>query len=779
MDVFTKINDLSILEVLDYFWIGYTKNWAWYVLRSRDWKKDISFSVDINKNMVTDFGKTWIQGWVFDFIWQYELDYSKEEMKTNLARANTVKLFIEKWLVEAPKQKDFKPSLKNDELLAKFDEFKLNWYKAEISGFLMNRWVTYEYIQKNSNEIWSVFKDIWYYDSYYTTEFESSQDEHWNWIINDTDKARTVWVFMFPCYDSYWALIWVKLRRKDWKTIRGKKSLAIWKTGLIYDKIDNNEMIIVEWEMDYIILKIMWYNNIIWNLGWVRSGLKMFKELLFETTSVICLYDKDPAWIAWMESLQKFLNKSIFKVEFPIREDHNGFKISDVNDLYKCWYDTKKKWDKVLALAEPVTDSKDIASRYRFVFIDDWLSLYDTRWKRFESPEKVWKLMGLTWKELFKLISDKKIPTFDWLCYRDWGKDKHYNTLDKDTITDYNWEAKATLHPHIAKLIDNVCWHKQKNIKWLHRSILYKLTHLNDVNLPAVILYGIWASWKWSFINLLSKIFWKENTLNNLKQRDLESSFDSYQWEKLIVEFQEIISWNTMQDKKTLDRIKSMVWEKTLTINVKNQNIRTVDNIARFHFSSNHPVPIQLDSKDSWNRRFTIIKTSWKLPQNLAVELNEITLKNKIVIQEYIAWLYETYPDVPDLTIFPALDNDEKRNLEENCESQSNTFFNWLEISYPYITRISVKQKNMLLTKYCSETGQSEFDISFKQKNFDLWLSHRFEKKKVVVNKLNAHWYMIHKTKEQLEQINNLEESVRYVNDFKKGELENISGVTF
>jgi len=35
---------------------------------------------------------------------------------------------------------------------------------------------------------------------------------------------------MFPCYDEYKELIGVKLRRKDGKTIRGKKSLAIGKT---------------------------------------------------------------------------------------------------------------------------------------------------------------------------------------------------------------------------------------------------------------------------------------------------------------------------------------------------------------------------------------------------------------------------------------------------------------------------------------------------------------------------------------------------------------------
>lgn len=778
--IFDNINKLPILEVLDTFGIQYAKNGTWYVLKAADGRKDTSFSVDINKNMITDFGKTWIQGWVFDFIWQYQLLYTKDEMKTNIARANTIKLFLDKGLVvQTNTQKEFTPSLKDKELLAQYDNFKLNGYKSEISSFLMTRWVPYEYIQKNSTHIWSIFKDVWYYENYYCTEFESYTDQDWKWQNKEWDKPKNVWVFMFPCYNGEWELIGMKLRRKDWKTIRGKKSLAVGKTGFIYEKddVDTKEMILVEWETDYIIMRILWYKNVIWNLGWARSWAKIIKDVLYNTMSIICLYDNDEAGIGWMEMVQKTLNRPVLKIDFPIRENAKGHKISDVNDLYKAGYDTKKKWQELLIWAKPLNNNKQ-DFRWDFIFIRDDMEYYDVKYKRFQGSDKIAKFMWLTGKELFKLVSDKKIPTFEGLCYRDWGRDWYYNTLDKNTIMQYPGDVEAKLHPGLDKLFYNICWGKKKNMNWLHWAILYKLTHLNDVTLPAVIMYGIGWSWKGTFIRLLSKIFWEENTMFNLKQRDLESSFDSYQWEKLIVEFQEIISWNTMQDKKILDRIKSIVWEPTITVNAKFQNARPVDNIAWFHFSSNHSVPIQLDSKHSWNRRFTIIKTLGKLNEKLAEEVNNEVIRNPKAIEEYVAWLYENFSEVTEMTSYPALDNDEKKNLEESCESAANQFFEWFETKYPYIYKLSVKQKNILLTQYCSETWEDEYDAKFKQKNFDLGLSHRYEKKRIRFNKSNTIWYFIHKSSDELENIKNQEKWTKYVIEFKDKELFNLDWVT-
>ena len=211
----------------------------------------------------------------------------------------------------------------------------------------------------------------------------------------------------------------------------------------------------------------------------------------------------------------------------------------------------------------------------------------------------------------------------------------------------------------------------------------------------------------------------------------MESSFDSYAGNKLIVEFKEVSSGNKHNDKKILDRIKSFVGEAIITVRALYQNAKKVDNIAWFHLSSNHQVPVQLDSKHSGNRRFTVIKTAGALDTKMAEEMNHITFKDKRNIQGYIAALYQLFPDIPRATTYPALDNAEKRELENNCEGVGNQFFELFEEKYPHIQKITNVEKNKLLQAYCIEVGEDYKDIKFKQSNFDISLSHRYEKKKV------------------------------------------------
>jgi len=51
----------------------------------------------------------------------------------------------------------------------------------------------------------------------------------------------------------------------------------------------------------------------------------------------------------------------------------------------------------------------------------------------------------------------------------------------------------------------------------------------------------------------------------------------------------------------------------------------------------------------------------------------------------------------------PALQNEDKQNLEQSCESATVTFFEWLEANYPHINKITNVQKNKLLRIYCEE----------------------------------------------------------------------------
>lgn len=749
------MNDIPILDVLSAAGISYRKDGGsanMYVMIHADWKTDTSFKINVSRNIVKDFWKTDIKGWPVDFIGRYVLNVDTQTDEGKLA---TIKWFVEKKLVvDEWVRKAFEKSLSAEELLKDFDSYKLWGFKEEVSRFLVNRWVPYDYIQKNHVEIGSIFKDIGYYDKFFCTEWETWKEDG-KWITADEkDTPKTVAVLMFPCLDADWKRIGLKLRRVDGKTIRGQKSYApSWsKTGLLFDKIDDKEAIIVEWETDYIILRVLGFKSVVWNLGWVSAHRDKLKSLLFSSSRVICLYDSDEAWLEHKQKLAESFGRAIYQIDLPLREDNKGNKLTDVNDLYGAGYDSKAKWDKLLKDAYMVwwLNNDQVKNSFRFAYLEWPMSYYDKKTNRPVGQEDISRHLWETPKELFKKRSQKVIEQFWDTCYYFWWKPNHLNILDETTIVVKKEWVKARLHPHIKLLIDNIGNWNEENIAWIHEAILYKLTHINDVNLPAMILFGAGWSGKWTFINLLSYIFGRENTLKNLGQRDLESSFDSYQGQKLIVEFQEISSGNIAQDKKMLDRIKSIVWEKTITVRALYSNAREVDNIAWFHFSSNHQVPIQLDSKDSGNRRFTIMQTGNMLETDIAVEMNRETFPNREIIEEYIAWLYETFPDTPEKKMMVALDNEDKRNLVNRTEGVGNLFFEWFELKYPNIWRINGGQMKLCLEAYRHENHDNEHnDARYKIANFEKSFSHKYEKKPVKIWGKAVRWYFIKKTSYQ------------------------------
>lgn len=738
---FEIANNIPILDVLDAFNLSYKKKWQWYVM-VMEWRPDTSFSINQKTGYIKDFWKTGISWNAVNIIWQLIHNFSIDELQQSENQSIVIKSFEEKWLIppsQFTQHENIEPR-KHDDILSQFHSLTLGWYHSCLQRFLQTRGFDYDWIHRNTTIIWEVFKDIWYLQQYYCSQTQESE------------PANTQ-VLLFPCLDEQWTFRWLKMRRVDGKQIRWLKSPTVWQSWLLYTEVSLDTMILVEWETDYIVLRLLWYNNVVANLWGVQSMKRELKELLADTSNIICLYDNDDAWKLGAYNLQEYFKRQILIIKYPIRKDKYGKEISDINDFYKAWYNTKKKWDTILSTAYPLwTVSDKDEYNQEFVFLRKTLEYYDIVHKTIQQTWSVAAYLWLTPKELAQSVRANQIRTYNDLCYREWWRDWYYNTLDESTILKNPEWAEPILHPHIEKLIENISGNLRKDAEWIYQSILYKLTHINDPYVPALILYGVWWSWKGTFLNLLSKIFWQENMLIWLGQRDLEWSFDAYQWEKLIVEYKEISSGNKREDKKILDKIKWIISESTITVNAKFKNVRQIDNIARFHFSSNHSIPIQMDSKHSWNRRFTIIKTGWKLNSDLAREMNEVTFKDKQNIKEFVSRLYHTYPDVPKMTHFLALDNTAKKALELNCESASNLFFEWFEDKFPYITKITNKEKNKLLRMYCIESWEDYDDIKYKQANFDNNLSHRYEKKHIRIRWKLTRWYFINKLPNELEK---------------------------
>jgi hypothetical protein len=66
---------------------------------------------------------------------------------------------------------------------------------------------------------------------------------------------------------------------------------------------------------------------------------------------------------------------------------------------------------------------------------------------------------------------------------------------------------------------------------------------------------------------------------------------------------------------------------------------------------------------------------------------------------------------------------------------------------------MSLKHMRTLRGQYCAETWEDPDDIKFKGNNFNNWLSHRYENKKVRIWDKVQKWYKINKTKHELEHM--------------------------
>lgn len=331
----------------------------------------------------------------------------------------------------------------------------------------------------------------------------------------------------------------------------------------------------------------------------------------------------------------------------------------------------------------------------------------------------------ITKKELYNLRREWNIQEFNDICYLKWWKEWCFNLLNNNDILKPS--DNPILHKDIELLINNLCWYKSDNIEYLHKALLYKYLNINNHIVPAVVFYWAGWSWKWTYISLLSTIFWDNNVLQNLWQKELSSDFDTYTWAKIIVSFNEISTNNTASDMRLTNKLKNIICEDTLIVNVKNQKQYQINNIAWVFISSNSNKPIKLDSREKWNRRFTIIKSTKSLREKWW-DINK-SVKDKNIVSDYIARLLVTYPEVKDFKVLTALNNNDKRELEELSRQEVDNFWDRVisdkkEMIKNY--KLTIHDIRILQDEYCIMVWLNEYEF---WKYF--WNNSRFIKKKI------------------------------------------------
>lgn len=342
-----------------------------------------------------------------------------------------------------------------------------------------------------------------------------------------------------------------------------------------------------------------------------------------------------------------------------------------------------------------------------YIYLKDVAKYFWVEKKKFYSRWEVCSNLCISGKNLNDMRGDE-IKDYDGLCYQKWWKNFYYNLLNEKDILPPS--DKPNIDSNIQNLIATIWWYQEENIEYLHKALLYKYTHINDYTVPAIVFYGKWWSGKSSFITLLSTIFWEENVLWNLWQSDISGSFDTYKGRKLIVEFAEITTNSTHADIRTLNKLKNMIFAEKIYINEKWVQVYQIENIAWFFISSNNNMPIQLDDKSKWNRRFSVMKSISTL-ENWE-EVNQV-IRDKNKVANYLAWLFQKYPDIAPLKSFPALENKDKEELEERWQNEANAFWDWLASNYPEMKwKQRVSDINDKMDTYCLQAGIESYSFN-------------------------------------------------------------------
>lgn len=540
-------------------------------------------------------------------------------------------------------------------------------------------------------------------------------------------------------------ILWRDL--KTWKVVNLHKRNILkkeiykesnWSNNYVfYNSFEKNKDIIaVEWEIDWLTLlqfeELEKNYNIIW-VPWINSFDYLF--LNTEEYNVFLIPDNDKTENGILWKVEKFNNIQIINnfLKISKEKDVNDYQVKNL-DIWKKIIDeiNIKKLEKIDYKKEIIEEKED-----RYVFIKSLARYYWLKKDVFHKAEDVCSCLLKSREQLKEMRLNWEIKTYDDMVYKYWGEKNSFNIMDEDSIIKAN--NTPILHPYIKLLIENVCWYNKINIEWIYKAILYKYKNINSYNIPWVILYWVWWSWKWTFIKLLSKIFWERNTLENLSYDDLVNSFDVYEWNKLIVEYWEIWTYNVWKDKRVLNKLKWKICQEKVTVNKKWISQFQRDNLAWFFITSNENKPIQLDSKEKGNRRFTVIKSKKALTYNESKAIYD-TIRNKNVISSFIAWLEkEFWKEVNDLDFeIKALDNQEKIDLENRALSDIDNF--WLEIKdkYPIWTKIKIFD---IKTELIDFANKIEENISELERF--LWNNSPFVKTKISIDGKKYWWIKI------------------------------------
>lgn len=311
--IFEQINQIALVDILDKVWLSYKVRWN-YIELFEDGRLTDGWRWDIVKWIINDFSGKRASGDRITFLMAY---FNKDKgevvnwMKTNFNLIGDESTTQKR----QPKRDTFIANMPCDNNL------------AILKKYLIFRWFRNDQLENISD----LASELWSVEKLYISE----------WVKKDT--------VLFPMYHD-WERVWIKMRTVDGTLFGSMKSWNIkwWHTGLLYKNLTET-IIIVEWEPDYLCLKVLGFDSVIWNLWGVASNKDQLKEICKKAKHIIVAYDNDEPGRINSESID--FGRTHFIVKFP--EEAN-----DINDLVKMWW-SKEDFDDLFKKAVPVKKEND------------------------------------------------------------------------------------------------------------------------------------------------------------------------------------------------------------------------------------------------------------------------------------------------------------------------------------------------------------------------------------------------------------------------------------
>lgn len=252
-------------------------------------------------------------------------------------------------------------------------------------------------------------------------------------------------------------------------------------------------------------------------------------------------------------------------------------KVYDVHDkMYKLKYVMDKDMNKSLKLIK-LWKGDEGGSVTAFDALQKFMSKFAIKGVRFNSDEEnvFTTFQGFKYNVLDKVNDEMIVP---------------FLKLVKEGICDNNDEVYEYVISWIARLIQN------PGIK----------------NETAIVLKGLQGTGKNTFTEAICELLSGYSAPNVTEISELTGQFNSVVENKMLIILNELK--NCGEDRMAnFNSLKSIITDKTIRINEKNQPRRRAENIANFIFCTNNAFPVKIEVGD---RRYVVLHVNGKFKSN-------------------------------------------------------------------------------------------------------------------------------------------------------------------